>query len=277
MRTLQTGAKGQDVLDLQCSLAAAGYPITDLDGSFGPQTRGAVCAYQGAQGWPTSGVVDGQMAAALGVKDRALPAMLVSGISLDGLAKLFSEARAEDLRSNLPFVLNGLVEAGLTTPPLLAMTLATIRTEASRFLPLSEQQSALNTSAGGKPFDLYDRRPGLGNQGAPDGANFRGRGFIQLTGRANYQRFGSELGVGGALVANPLLAHDPAVAAKLLARFLMSRRVTLEAAFQARDMLAARRCINGGTNGSQPFAAAFQACMDLLPQKLEIVTMPRAA
>jgi len=64
-------------------------------------------------------------------------------------------------------------------------------------LPISEFKSKFNTSPNGHPFDLYDnRRKDLGNQGKPDGKRYRGRGFIQLTGRFNYNKHGKAIGLG---------------------------------------------------------------------------------
>lgn len=53
----------------------------------------------------------------------------------------------------------------------------------------------------------------LGNDKPGDGARYHGRGFIQLTGKANYQRAGKELGL--PLEKNPQLAERPDVAAKV--------------------------------------------------------------
>lgn len=56
----------------------------------------------------------------------------------------------------------------------------------------------------------------MGN--APDeGYKYRGRGYIQLTGKANYQKYGDLIGVD--LVNNPELANDPDVAKKIMAVF----------------------------------------------------------
>jgi len=59
-----------------------------------------------------------------------------------------------------------------------------------------------------------------GNQGGDDGYNFRGRGAIQLTGRANYQKYGELAGLGDALVKNPDLLYDPNVAAEVSIEFM---------------------------------------------------------
>ena len=53
----------------------------------------------------------------------------------------------------------------------------------------------------------------LGNSGANDGYTYRGRGFIQLTGKANYIKAGVGLGID--LVRNPDLASDPIIAAMI--------------------------------------------------------------
>lgn len=63
----------------------------------------------------------------------------------------------------------------------------------------------------------------LGNTMPGDGFLFRGRGFIQLTGRANYERYGRAIGRLDALLANPDLANDPAVSAELTCAYIRDR------------------------------------------------------
>lgn len=54
----------------------------------------------------------------------------------------------------------------------------------------------------------------LGNTEPGDGARYAGRGFVQITGRANYEKLGKRIGAG--LVQMPQLALDPIIAAKIL-------------------------------------------------------------
>lgn len=176
---------------------------------------------------------------------------------------LFPHTPAANIAANLPHVLAALTAAGLTAAPMLLMALATIRAETESFLPIAEAVSAFNTSPGGHPFDLYDHRAALGNQGPPDGARFRGRGFVQLTGRANYTRYAHELSLD--LVAQPALACDPAIAARLLAHFLAARQASIRHALAAQDLGGARRLVNGGAHGLDRFTAAYRAGCELLP------------
>jgi len=62
---------------------------------------------------------------------------------------------------------------------------------------------------------------GLGNTQPGDGAAFIGRGYIQLTGRANYTKYGNLSGYD--LVNNPKLLNDPAVAAEVSVWYLKDR------------------------------------------------------
>src|SRR5262249_37786061 len=137
------------------------------------------------------------------------------------------------------------------------MALATIRAETGNFTPLSEFQSKFNTPPGGPPFSLYDNRTDLGNQGPPDGANFKGRGYIQLTGRTNYQIHGAAIGMGDQLITNPALATQPDIAAKLLASFLKSQETRIRNALAQNNMAAARKAVNGGSHGLDAFTQAF--------------------
>jgi peptidoglycan L-alanyl-D-glutamate endopeptidase CwlK len=183
---------------------------------------------------------------------------------------MFPFTPVQNIRSHLPAVLGALVKPHLTDKPMVLMALATIRAETERFEPVSEGQSILNTSPGGHPFDLYDHRRDLGNQGPPDGARFRGRGFVQLTGRVNYQEHGRAIGLGDRLVVSPDLACDPRVAAELLASFLKRHEAAIQAALQNGDLLTARRLVNGGSNGLDRFMSAFQIGQSLLPEQVVV-------
>ena len=151
---------------------------------------------------------------------------------------------------------------------MLMVALATIRVETASFLPVSELPSAFNTSPNGKAFDLYDDRAALGNAGPPDGANFRGRGFTQLTGRANFLQFGKEIGLGDQLVKSPLKAHESVTAAKILAAFLKGREGRIREALSQNRLTDVRRLVNGGSNGLAQFTETFNSGMKLLPDQI---------
>ena len=68
---------------------------------------------------------------------------------------------------------------------------------------------------------IYANRIGNGPPESGDGFRYRGRGFIQLTGRANYREFGRLLGLD--LEGNPAQAATPAVAFRIAAAFWKSR------------------------------------------------------
>lgn len=71
-------------------------------------------------------------------------------------------------------------------------------------------------------FELvYGHNAQLGNTAAGDGYLFRGRGLIQLTGRDNYARYGSKIGVD--LVANPDRENEPAIAVETAIVYMLDR------------------------------------------------------
>jgi putative chitinase len=268
MPVLQQGSSGPDVADLQNTLRARGFDPGASDGSFGPGTAAAVEAFQRSVKLNDDGVVGPQTAAALGL---VVPPPIVSAIPAVTVAmvcQMFPNTPAPNIEQNLPVVLNALVAPQLANKPMILMALGTICAETECFLPISEGQSQFNTSPGGHPFDLYDARADLGNQGAPDGEQFKGRGFVQLTGRTNYQVHGNAIGLGNQLIDNPDLANDPAIAAQLLASFLKSREEGITAALATGDLTTARRLVNGGSNGLDRFTDAYNTGKSLIPDSV---------
>lgn len=88
----------------------------------------------------------------------------------------------------------------------------------------------------------YEGKLDLGNTEPGDGVRYKGRGLIQLTGRANYQRCGKALGLD--LLDNPKLLADPVHACRSAAWFWSSRGLNELA---DKDSFGAiTRVINGG-------------------------------
>lgn len=197
---------------------------------------------------------------------------LIPDITAEIAARMLPGAPPANIESNLPLVLNALVPPDLADKPMILMALSTIRAETASFAPIAEGRSIYNTSPGGHPFDLYDHRADLGNLGPPDGERFRGRGFVQLTGRANYAVHGAAIGMGDKLIEDPDLACDPEIAARLLASFLKAHEEKIRAALAAHDLAAARRLVNGGSHGLDAFTAAYNAGLPLIPDEVAVIT-----
>lgn len=127
-----------------------------------------------------------------------------------------------------------------------AYGLATFKWEtANTFQPIAER-------GGLKYFTKYDpgtrRGVQLGNTQPGDGFRYRGRGFVQVTGRANYRHDGNLLGLD--LIGNPDLALQPDVAYRIASRgmkegwFTGHRFASYFADQRPPDYLNARRIIN---------------------------------
>lgn len=173
------------------------------------------------------------------------------------VATLLPGATPAAIEAHLPLLLEALAAEGIDDPLMVLMALATVRAESAGFVPLDEAVSAWNTPPDGPPYALYDDREDLGNRGPGDGAAFRGRGFVQLTGRDNYRRYGNRLGVD--LLADPDRANDPALAARLLAAFLQAHEARIRAALAIDDLAAARRAVNGGRHGLAAFTDTWRS------------------
>lgn len=93
---------------------------------------------------------------------------------------------------------------------------------------------------------VYANRMQNGDEASGDGWRYRGRGFIQLTGRENYRTIGVKLGLD--LENDPdLVARDAEVALKVACAFWDSRKLNAHA--DKDDINTITRRINGGTNG----------------------------
>lgn len=135
----------------------------------------------------------------------------------------------------------------------LAYALATVYHETNRAMqPVIERGTRAY-------FDRYEGRHDLGNTQSGDGYLYRGRGYVQITGRANYGWFGQRLGID--LIGRPDLALDPAVAADILYIGMTEGRFTGKrlADFFTQtkeDWIGARRIINGADRAADIAAYA---------------------
>ena len=91
----------------------------------------------------------------------------------------------------------------------------------------------------------YANRNGNGDEASGDGWLYRGRGPIQITGRANYRTAGAALGV--KLELYPASATDPRIGARIAGWFWGSHG--LNALADAEDTRTITHRINGGENG----------------------------
>ena len=115
---------------------------------------------------------------------------------------------------------------------------------------------------------MYDKRHNpqkaraLGNTKVGDGVRYRGRGFIQITGRYNYRRAGEALGL--PLEEKPELVEDPKVAAQVAIWFWQQRVQPRVSDYT--DTRAATRPINPGMRGLADRESKFQNYRDRLSQ-----------
>ncbi len=250
---LRRGVTGPEVGALQRKLEECGFSPGKLDGQFGAGTEAAVIAFQKSQGLLADGVAGPRTLKALGLAENddlpsAIPALTVQVVS-----EMCPAAPLGNIKTNLPPISDALAAERLVDRPMVLMAIATVRAETGVFKPIGEYISRYNTSPNAShPFDLYDHRRDLGNQG--------------LTGRANYTLYSGTLGLGDRLVRDPEAANDPQIAAKLLARFLKDRERPLKEALIDNNLRQARRLVNGGSHGLAEFAAAFETGLRLIPE-----------
>lgn len=263
MATFKLHDNNPDVKRLQTALLQAGFNPGDIDGDFGPGTLAAVIGFQKSKGLVPDGVAGVRTQAALGMIAVTNLPDITAGVTVTQVALMFPSTLMGNIKTHLPNVLAALKAAQLGDRLMVLMALATIRAETAQFEPISEFRSAFNTSPDGHPFDLYDNRTDLGNRGRPDGDSYKGRGFVQLTGRSNYRRIGGVIGVD--LENNPALANDSATASAILAAFLKPVEIECKTALADNDLATARRLVNGGSHGLDQFTLTYNLGQQQFP------------
>lgn len=258
---------------LEClGTVAAEYAGLENGSTLDADTEAAVRRWQSGVGLVADGIVGPRCREIL--EPRAF-AELELPVDVAAVRRLFPATKPANVIRYLPYVLAALRAAGLTDRAMVCAALGTIRAESEGFLPISEFPSRFNTPSGGAPFSAYDGRKSLGNGEPGDGARYRGRGFVQLTGRTNYRRYGEAAGIG--LENDPDLANAPEVAAVLLALFLAARAEPMRAAVAAGDYRAARKLVNGGSHGLDRFKDVFERAETLWPAAAATTRPVRAA
>lgn len=142
---------------------------------------------------------------------------------------------------------------GINTPLRLAHFMAQIEHESGGFKYLTELGNRAY-------FNKYDGRKDLGNTQAGDGYKFRGRGYIQITGRANYTEISKDLNID--FVSNPDLLSQEANAMLSAIWFWNKRKLNTFA--DRNDIITLTKRINGGSNGLADRKAKFEKWSKLL-------------
>jgi hypothetical protein len=177
--------------------------------------------------------------------------------TVDAVALMCPNSPRANIILYLPMILDGLRAHAIGDRDMFLVAIATIRAEVEAFRPMDEGISVFNTRV--EAFDRYE--PGssigavLGNNQLGDGARFKGRGFVQLTGRENYRRIGGQLHLD--LIGDPPLANQPDPAAFILAQFLKNNEARIRTSLSKGDLAEVRRAVNGGSHGFTRFKAAF--------------------
>ena len=234
------GSRGVDVINLQRALMALGYDIgrTKDDGILGKYTSAAISKFQADNKLQATGTATPETVQAINKAvaanpnktklQKAKPEEFKGKIAVSALgdkesrALLTKEAESQGIKDKE-----------------LAAFLAQCSHESGGFRYLSEIWGPSAAQTG------YEGRRDLGNTQKGDGYLFRGRGYIGLTGRANYKTAGAKLGL--PLEKNPDIVEKPEIAAKTAILFwktYVQPRVS-----NWDDVTAITKVINGGYNG----------------------------
>jgi putative chitinase len=270
---LKNGSKGENVKKIQSKLGV------DTTGNFGPKTEAAVKAWQKQNGLKDDGIV-GQ-----GTWSKMFPGELIKE---DVVIPASGPLKLDKLKGHIPEsviaqIPDTAAKFNITNPLRLAHFLAQCGHESGGFKAVQEN---LNYSADGlkkifpKYFPgnlsesyarnpekiaskVYGGRMGNGDETTKEGWKFRGRGYIQLTGKQNYTAFAKFIGEN--TVSNPDLVATKYPLASA-AFFFDSNKLWSICDKGADDatVTAVTRRVNGGTIGLADRIKHFKEYYNLL-------------
>ncbi|MEW5743302.1 MAG: peptidoglycan-binding protein [Myxococcota bacterium] len=223
-------------------LKQLGFNPGRVDGLFDKRTRKAVQAFERQQGLKRNGEVEASQLKKM--------KQLTKGVSLSQLHRIMPALPMSKARAYLPLLNRAMAEAHINTKQRKAMFLAQLAHESVQLKYFEEIASGA----------AYEGRTDLGNVRPGDGVRYKGRGPIQLTGRANYRAAGRALGL--PLEAKPKLAARPSVGFRTAGWFWTSRGLN-HYADQGNFREVTRR-INGGYNGLDSRLAYYRRALRVL-------------
>ena len=151
---------------------------------------------------------------------------------------------------------NNIRLVGLVMPAtLLRYSIVTLLRQAHFLAQVCEESWGLSDMKEELSGAEYQGRRDLGNTHPGDGVRYKGRGLIQLTGRANYAKTGNELNLD--LVGQPGLAETPAVAVETACRYWADRNLNCLA--DQDDLKGITRRVNGRKMLGLPARAKYLA------------------
>ena len=275
---LKNGSKGDDVKKLQEKLGV------EAIGTFGPKTEAAVKAWQKANGLKDDGIVgDGTWSKLFG---ESAPVAAV--IKEDVVIPSGGPLNLEKLKGHIPDAVIAQIpetaaKFNITNNLRLAHFLSQCGHESGGFKAVSEN---LNYSADGlkkifgKYFpgnlnESYARQPekiaarvyasrmGNGDEASKEGFKFRGRGFIQLTGKANYTNFTKFIGED--CISNPDLVATKYPLASAAFFFDSNKLWSIcDKGSDVATVTAVTKRVNGGTIGLDDRIKHFNEYYNLL-------------
>ncbi|MGH9371469.1 MAG: glycoside hydrolase family 19 protein, partial [Vicinamibacterales bacterium] len=161
----------------------------------------------------------------------------------------------------LPFLQAAMAEFAIDQPAREAAFVAQLAHESGQFRFMEEIWGPTAAQRRYEPHSTLAAT--LGNTAPGDGKRFKGRGPIQITGRANYHRFGALLGID--LVSDPERAAVPDLAFRIAGLFWMKKGLNeLADRTSAEAFREITKRINGGVNGQKDrerFYAAARAVL----------------
>lgn len=177
-------------------------------------------------------------------------------ITADRLRDLCPQLAAVQAETHVAALNPALNEWTINTPRRIAAFLAQIAHETGGFQHLRELGDTHYLAR-------YEGRKSLGNLTPGDGPRFRGRGYIQITGRANYSEAAYNLDL--PLLENPVLAETPRHAARIAGWFWHSRG--LNGMADEKQFSRITKKINGGLNGIDQRRRYWETAKRLWPEE----------